>query len=228
MPRGFLLHSRPFRESSCIATFLTDTDGRLDVIVRAARAGSKRRASVPLPFLPYELSWAGRAELKHLQYCEPAGQLFHLVAQPLFCGFYLNELLWRLLPAHMPEPVLLDAYANALHQLATGEEMEPVLRRFELTLLAELGYGLELACGHDGSALQADTLYRYVPQQGLVSTASAMEGAALCGSGEEFLAIAARDFGNPAVCRLAKALLRTVLAQHLGNKPLRSRELFAR
>jgi DNA repair protein RecO (recombination protein O) len=228
MPRGFLLHSRPFRESSRIATFLTDTDGRLDVIVRAARAGGKRRASVPLPFLPYELSWAGRAELKHLQYCEPAGELFHLVGQPLYCGFYLNELLWRLLPAHMPEPVLFDAYAGALRQLAAGDAMEPVLRRFELTLLAELGYGLALSCDSDGNALQADALYCFVSQQGLVPTAREMKGSSVCGSGTEFLAIAASDFASPAVCRLAKALLRTALAQYLGNKPLRSRELFAR
>ena len=139
MARGFLLHSRPYRETSLIATFMTDTDGRIDLIVRSARGGRNKKSQPILPFCLYELSWVGRGELKHLQLFETLDSAIELSGSSLFCAFYLNELLYRLLPKHEPEHVLLRAYSLALQQLANADEFEPVLREFELTLREVLG-----------------------------------------------------------------------------------------
>lgn len=227
MPRGFLLHSRPYRETSSIATFLTDTDGRVDLIARVARGSKSSKTRVLLPFSPYELAWSGKNDLKHLQYHEPAGLQSSLVGTALFCGFYLNELLYRLLPHHEPEPGLLDAYALVLQQISTGTELEPALRRFELVLLQALGFGIDFSCDVSGRPVDAAGLYRFVPESGLVSVREGASTDTCLGNGADFMAIARGEFGEGEVRRLAKSVLRSALGFYLGSRPLRSRELFS-
>lgn len=229
MARGFLLHTRPFRESSLIATFMTDSDGRQDLIARSARTGRKRQASPPLPFCLYELSWTGRGSLRNLQFFEPLTAAVRLGGQRLYCGFYLNELLYRLLKRHDPEPLLLEHYAAALQSLAdvADSEVEPVLRRFELVLLAMLGYGLDLSRDETGRPLQAGEYYVFTPETGLRRVALHDSASPLSADGRSFLAIGQGDFVDDAVRRLAKTVLRTALAVYLGSTPLRSRALFS-
>ena len=237
MARGFLLHSRPYRETSLIATFMTDTDGRIDLMVRSARGGRNKKIQPILPFCLYELSWVGRGELKHLQFFETLDSAVELSGSSLFCAFYLNELLYRLLPQHESEHVLLRAYSLALQQLANVGEFEPVLREpvlcepvlreFELTLLEALGYGLDFLKDRTGAPLEPGCHYLYVPEAGLSKVAhDLLAPKAIVGEAEFFMAIAQRDFSNAAVRQLAKAVLRAALAVYLGTRPLRSRELF--
>jgi DNA repair protein RecO (recombination protein O) len=227
MARGFLLHSRPYRETSLIATFMTDTDGRIDLIVRSARGGRNKKSQPILPFCLYELSWVGRGELKHLQLFETLDSAIELSGSSLFCAFYLNELLYRLLPKHEPEHVLLRAYSLALQQLANADEFEPVLREFELTLLEVLGYGLDFLKDISGAPLERGCRYLFVPESGLsrVTTGRAVSQA-IVSEAEFFTAIVQRDFSSAEVRQLAKVVLRAALAVYLGSKPLRSRELF--
>lgn len=227
MARGFLLHSRPYRETSLIATFMTDTDGRIDLIVRSARGGRNKKSQPILPFCLYELSWVGRGELKHLQLFETLDSAIELSGSSLFCAFYLNELLYRLLPKHEPEHVLLRAYSLALQQLANADEFEPVLREFELTLLEVLGYGLDFLKDISGAPLERGCRYLFVPESGLsrVTTGRAVSQA-IVSEAEFFTAIVQRDFSRAEVRQLAKVVLRAALAVYLGSKPLRSRELF--
>ena len=227
MARGFLLHSRPYRETSLIATFMTDTDGRIDLIVRSARGGRNKKSQPILPFCLYELSWVGRGELKHLQLFETLDSAIELSGSSLFCAFYLNELLYRLLPKHEPEHVLLRAYSLALQQLANADEFEPVLREFELTLLEVLGYGLDFLKDISGAPLERGCRYLFVPESGLsrVTTGRAVSQA-IVSEAEFFTAIVQRDFSSAEVRQLAKVVLRAALAVCLGSKPLRSRELF--
>ncbi len=223
--QGFLLHSRPFRESSVIATFITDVEGKLDLVVRSVRSKqSKKSSKQMLPFCLYEMSWAGKGDLKTLQFFEPVNAAAVLTGTHLYCGLYLNELLYYLLPKTDAEPALLRAYATAIQQLALQVLPEPVLRTFEIALLASLGYGIDFLHDQHGEALRPDASYRYVPECGLVI--EAQPGLPGVGAGHEFLAIAAGDFQSPAVCRLAKVTLRSALAVYLGGRRLRSRELF--
>lgn len=228
MPRGFLLHSRPYRETSLIATFMTDTDGRIDLIVRSAR---KKKSHPVLPFCLYELSWVGKGSLKHLQTYEQLAGAATISGMSLFCAFYLNEIIYRLLPQSEPEHGLLSAYSLAVDQLASGCEVEPVLRGFELTLLEALGYGLDFRSDRTGAALAAGCSYLFEPESGLIPVVSNLQHVkyrvqGIMGQGEQFLAIACRDFSDAKVRHLAKGVLRASLAIYLGNRPLRSRELF--
>lgn len=229
MARGFLLHSRPYRETSLIATFVTDIHGRIDLLVRSARGGRNKKIQPVLPFCLYELSWVGRGELKHLQFFETLESAAELSGTNLFCGFYLNELLYRLLPQHEAEHRLLPAYSFALQQLQCVDDVEPVLRAFELTLLDALGYGLDFLKDHAGTDVVPMNRYLFVPEVGLRKVTmdqQAMRGA-IIGTGDSFMAIGQRDFARAEVRQLAKSVLRTALSVCLGGKPLRSRELFS-
>jgi DNA repair protein RecO (recombination protein O) len=209
---------------------MTDTEGRIDLIVRSARG---KKSHPVFPFCLYELSWAGKGSLKHLQSCEQLAGAVRITGSNLFCAFYLNEIIYRLLPQHEPEHALLSSYSRALDQLAGESEVESVLREFELVLLDVLGYGLDFRSDKLGAALRKGGHYLFVPEVGL--TLLVGEGSddsncqmqkSIAGRAEQFQAIAQRDFSDPDVRHLAKQVLRAALAIYLGNRPLRSRELF--
>ena len=224
MSHGFLLHSRPFRESSVIAAFMTDTDGRIDLIVRSVRGKPSKKNNPILPFCRYELSWVGRGELKNLHSFEAVAAPIGLQGSRLFCGLYLNELLYYLLSMLEADSTLMQIYADSICQLSVQENPEPTLRLFEITLLEKLGYGIDFFHDVSGATLNPEGYYRFVPEQGLVSVAAATSVA--IGKGRDFFAIGARDFSTVTVRQLAKSTMRSALAVCLGSKKLRSRELF--
>lgn len=227
---GYVLHSRPYRDSSLLVELFTAEHGRLALVARGARGprGRGRRAhGVALqPFAPLLVSFSGRGDLKTLGAAEAARPPLALAGKRLYSGLYLNELLMRLLHRHEAHPPLFAAYGEALSRLADSEAAEEALRRFELTLLDELGYRLNP--GQDsvsGETVQADAWYRYEPDQGMVRIDLREPPPAGAYAGAELLAIAAGqlDGGVRGAC---KRLLREALAVHLGQQPLRSRELF--
>lgn len=219
-----MLHQRAFRESSQILSLFTQRDGRVDVTIRASRALKTKNLAKPLPFTQLRVSWAGRGQLPYLASCESLLGL-SLQANSLYCGMYLNELLYRLLPKHIAEPSLYEHYWLALQKLALENcDIESCLRVFEWELLASLGYGLTLHCTADGQPLAPDARYSYVPELGLVAD----DAGAVVASGADFLTVADGKFSRAAGCNmaLAKRLMRYVLNRQLGGKPLLSRQLF--
>ena len=219
-----VLHQRAFRESSQILSLFTERDGRVDVTIRASRAMKTKNLSKPLPFTQFRVSWAGRGQLPYLSSCETQTGL-SLQASSLYCGMYLNELLYRLLPKHIPEPSLYQQYWLALQKLALANcDIESCLRVFEWQLLASLGYGLSLHDTADGLPLAAERSYSYIPELGLVLG----EAGVIVASGADFLSVADGQFRREAGCNmaLAKQLMRYVLNRQLGGKPLLSRQLF--
>lgn len=224
MSRGFLLHSRPFRESSVIAAFMTDTDGRIDLIVRSVRGKPGKKNNPLLPFCRYELSWVGRGELKNLHSFEAVAAPVELQGARLFCGLYLNELLYYLLSVLEADPALMQIYADSIVQLSVQDNPEPTLRLFEMVLLEKLGYGIDFFHDVSGAMLNPEGYYRFLPEQGLVSVKAAT--AADIGKGRDFFAIGERNFSTVEVRQLAKFTMRSALAVCLGGKKLRSRELF--
>ncbi len=224
MAHGFLLHSRPFRETSVIASFITDTDGRIDLIVRSVRGKQNKKNKPILPFCLYELSWVGRGDLKNLQSFEPIAAPIALQGAQLFCGLYLNELLHHLLPVLEGDSALLRVYADSLSRLAMQDSPEPTLRLFEATLLEKLGYGIDFFRDASGTALDPERFYRFMPEQGLLCVTAT--GSVDVGKGSDFIAIGNKDFSTAEARRLAKITMRAALAGCLGGKKLRSRELF--
>jgi len=216
---AFILHSRPYKESSALVDFLTP-QGRLRAVLRAARGKS---GSPARPFAPLELELRGRGELKTVARLEGRGMPHWLTGATLFGALYLNELLVRLLPADDPHPSLFEHYALTLEALAAGRPLEPLLRAFEWRLLLELGYGFSLTHDLGGRPLHAEGLYRLLPDAGLEPVEQLQSGLF---QGHELLAMAEADWQLPGALAAAKRLMRQALAPHLGGRPLVSRELF--
>jgi DNA repair protein RecO (recombination protein O) len=157
---------------------------------------------------------------------EADGPPFTLTGSRLYCGFYLNELLVRLLPRHDPYPALQGHYRAAVGGLAAGEPVDVCLRLFEMRLLAALGYGLALALD-SGAAVDPDREYYYVQEQGPQLTVPA-SAPFVTVQGATLLALQGMDLTAPAVQAEAKRLLRFALAPYLGERPLASRALFSK
>jgi len=225
---AYVLHSRPYRDTSALLEVFTAEQGRISLVARGARRRTRGGSSGALlqPFIPLLLSFTGRTELKNLGATESAGPPRMLRGERLFSGLYLNELLVRLLHRHDPHPQLFAAYGAALDALAGSELVDDVLRQFEFTLLGELGYGFSLDIdGLSGEAVLPGHWYNYHPDWGLVAQGAGVDSTQPAFAGAELLAMASAGFGGQAR-GTAKRLLRQVLAAHLGEAPLRSRELF--
>ncbi len=216
---AFVLHSRPYRESSALVDFLTP-QGRLRAVLRGARG---KAGSLARPFVPLEVEFRGRGELKSVGRLESAGLAYWLDGNALFSGMYLNELLIRLLPAEDAHPAMFDHYAATLPALAAKRPLEPLLRSFEWRLLTELGYGFALDRDISDRPVVSDGLYRLLPDTGLEPVGHFQPGLF---NGAELLAMAEADWTVPGALAAAKRLMRQALAPHLGGRPLVSRELF--
>jgi DNA repair protein RecO (recombination protein O) len=216
---AYVLHSRPYKESSALVDFFT-AQGRVRGVLRAARG---KVGSIARPFSPLELELRGRGELKTVGRLESAGIPLLLTGEALFSGLYLNELLIRLLPAEDPHPVMLEHYGLTLQALAAGRALEPLLRAFEWRLLGELGYGFALDRDQHDQPIDPTALYRWQQDIGLVPVVQLQPGVF---QGRELLAMAEADWQTPGALAAAKRLMRQALAPHLGGRPLVSRELF--
>ncbi len=225
---GYVLHARPWQETSRLLEVLTASHGRLGLVARGAQRPSSRLRGVLQPFRPLHLSWSGRGALHTLCAAEPAGHPTAPSGTVVMAAFYLNELLLAFLRRSDAHPGLYAAYEAAIVALGAGSaaDTEPVLRRFEIRLLAEIGYGLSL--GHDattGQRLDPAARYEYIVEQGAVPAVAGDRP--LVFNGAELDAIDRMAFADPAVLRAAKRLLRAVLAHHLGGRSLRTREVMA-
>jgi DNA repair protein RecO (recombination protein O) len=224
---GYLLHQRPYRESSALLEVFTETHGRVGLVARGIRSARSKQRGELQPFRALRLSWQGRGELGTLTGVEADGVTNPLRGQALYSGFYLNELLVRLLARHDPHPLLFAAYNDSLCALMQGKTVEPVLRLFEMRLLQEAGYGLQLEFeAETGEALNADALYDYHLESGPVRINNRSAGGFVF-RGASLLAMAREELSQPDVLQDAKRLMRSALKLYLGDKPLNSRELFA-
>jgi len=223
---GYLLHTYPYRETSLVAEVYTRDSGRVAVIARGARRPRSALRGVLMAFQPLLLSWAGKAELKTLHKAEWQGGYLPLRGLGLICGFYLNELLLKLLPREDPHERLFEAYATALAQLPLAQDHAAVLRRFERVLLQELGYGLvfdrEVI---SGAPIAANGIYRYVPERGPVSAGEvdAQSGVEL--AGQTLIDMAVDQYADPRTVQQSKTLMRALINHCLGNQTLHTRQL---
>lgn len=222
---AFLLHAHPYSETSLVLDVFARNHGRLALLARGARRPRSSLRGVLLAFQPLELAWFGGGEVKTLARAEWLGGLPLLAGKSLLLGYYLNELLLRLLPREDAHPNLFDAYAAALAVLARGATEAAELRRFEKTLLRELGYGLSLEREADsGQAVRPDGRYLYLAERGVVAAGGA-EGLPTL-AGKTLLDMAADDYADPRTLAESKLLMRQLIAHHLGGQPLQSRRVF--
>ena len=222
---AFLLHAHPYSETSLILDVFARTYGRVALLARGARRPRAALRGVLLGFQPLELSWFGGGEVKTLAKAEWIGGLPLLNGKCLLLGYYLNELLLKLMPREDAHAALYDAYADALAALARGAAEAAELRRFEKSLLRELGYGLALDReAGSGEPVRAERQYIYVAERGAVATDDNVGTATI--SGKTLLDLAADDYGDPRTLAESKLLMRQLVAHYLGGQPLQSRRVF--
>lgn len=236
---AYVLHRRPWRDSSLILEVLSAGYGRCSLVARGARRPKARLHGVLQPFGALLASWTMRGELGTLTGAEGRGGLA-LQGRALISGFYLNELLMKLLARHDPHPRLFAAYEHALGELGAcgaapeaGERREQrALRLFEKVLLEEIGYGLVL--DHEvesGAPIAGEAEYDYYPERGPVAAMSGVRDAGgQAGSlrlrGRSLIALDRGELDDADILREARGLMRLALGACLGNRPLHSRALF--
>jgi DNA repair protein RecO (recombination protein O) len=245
---AYVLHRRAFRDSSLLVELFTPQFGRVGVIARAARQASSQMAGALQPFRSLLVSWRGNGELPSLSAAEAEGATQWLTAQPLLGGFYLNELLMRLLHRYDPHPELYAVYHHTVQALggicrnATAAQDQPAaistssvalecaLRIFEKHLLEEIGYGLVLEYDvEQGQAIEAQQLYLYQLAHGPVpicAGAAVVAANRLVIRGRSLLDLARGRLEDETSRREVKRLMRAALAEHLGERPVNSRRLF--
>lgn len=232
---AYVLHRRPYRDTSALLDVFTPDFGRVGLVARGARRAKSRSAAWLQPFQPVWVSWSGSGDLPTMSAVEGAGAARWLTGAALMSGLYLNELLVRLLHRFDPHPELFACYEAALDRLAQTPEqtaesaLEASLRIFEKRLLAEIGYGLVLE--HEagsGAPIEADRVYAYHVGEGpLPHNETGEAESTLSIRGATLLDIARECLDDAESLREAKRLMRAALAAQLGNKPLASRRLFA-
>lgn len=162
---GFLLHSVPWRETSLLVDAWTREEGRVALVAKGARRPTSSLRPVLAQFQPLSISWSGSADVKNLVRIEWSSPLRVYAGPAMMSGWYLNELLLRLLPREDPHPVLYDAYDTALAHLAYGSRAAGALRRFEWILLRETGYGVDMAEPDFEDAAAEPELRRFLREQ---------------------------------------------------------------
>lgn len=217
---AFVLHRRPFQESSAIIEFFTAEQGIVSAIARGVRRSRSRWYGALQPFLLSQIDWVGKSDLKTLTQVESQGLQPILSGMDIRIGLYLNELLLRLLQRGEPHLQIFEIYHETL--IAIGAESDPKvqeiqLRRFELTVVAALGYGLD--CN-----VEPDVLYCYEPDRGLIEASHLKEATMV--SGATLIALRQGGMMTEEQRKEAKHLMRSVLSHYLGGKPLESRKLF--
>ena len=225
LQRCFVLHRRPYSESSLILDVFSEEYGRLSIISKGARSKRSNLKGVLQAFTPLLMKWSGKGSMRTLRQAESISLAIPLTGINLYSAMYINELVVRVIEQETPYPALFLDYLTALTELAQTNNPEPALRRFELALLSSLGYGVDfLHCAGSGEMVSPEMTYRYREQKGFM--ASIRHDPLMSFKGDELIAISERRFITPEQLKAAKRFTRIALKPYLGGKPLKSRELF--
>ncbi|EJD6377376.1 MULTISPECIES: DNA repair protein RecO [Providencia] len=223
--RAFVLHSRPYSETSLLLDFFTEGEGKIRLLAKGARRNRSPLRGCLQPFTPLLIRWGGKGEIKTLINADPVSLALPLTGTVLYSGLYLNELTARVLEFGTPYSALFFDYLSCLQILAASEHTpEFALRRFELALLSYLGYGVDfLHCAGSGEPVSDTMTYRYREEKGFIGSLVVDQ---LSFTGKQLKALASREFPDADTLKAAKRFTRLALKPYLGGKPLKSRELF--
>ncbi|WP_077285432.1 DNA repair protein RecO [Cognaticolwellia aestuarii] len=219
---AFVLHTRPYRENQLLIDLLTEHDGKLAALSYIGHSTKSSRKALLQPFLPIKVTLKGNYSLKNLTRVEPIGKSFLLKQNALFSGFYINELLVKLLGENIACGELFQQYQSSLELLTQASNIEVCLREFELMLMEELGVSFDFTLVFEHSA---ESFY-YLPDEGFIPAYTKLKQP--CYSRWHLQAIAERDLSQAVVLMTFKSLMRQVINHLLGGVPLNSRKLFSK
>ena len=209
-----------YQGNSLLLDFFTKHYGKIRLIARGARS---KKTSLQM-FQCLKISYKGKGDLKSLTQWESNDEPRRLMGDDLIIAIYANELLSRLLPQDDEYKALFDSYWSYIKQInkQSGSEKEYSLRLFENQLLQELGYGLDFSTDYEGNPINSSVNYEFQDHQGFFDNADGKI------PGDILLNIANTNENCPSTEQLSifKVLNRKRLKLLLGEKPLKSRELF--
>jgi DNA repair protein RecO (recombination protein O) len=221
---AFVLHSYPYKETSLIIDLLTRDYGRVAVVAKGAKRPMSKLRGVLQTFQPLQTSWSGKSELRTLIDAEWVGGMKPIEKTALLCGFYLNELLVKLLARDDPHPALFDHYVSTLNELAHGEPAQIVLRKFERALLKETGVAADLGRSTTTrAAVEPASDYVVDPEKGPREVRHDDTWPVV--SGQTLLDMERNEYADPVTQAQSKQLMRFLLAYHLGGAPLNTRQI---
>lgn len=221
---GFVLHSYPYKETSLIVDVFSRDHGRIALVAKGAKRPHSQLRGVLQTFQPLSVGWSGKAEVRTLTAAEWVGGLLPLEKSALLCGFYLNELLVKLLARDDPHPALFDHYVSALNQLAHDEPAAIVLRKFERALLQETGVASDWrVCAASGKAITLEQTYVLDPERGPRPARPSDVWPRV--SGKTLLDMENEDYTDAQTQTQSKFLMRFLLAHHLNGAPLNTRQI---
>ena len=220
-----MLHTRPFKETSLLVDLFMRNHGKISVIAKGAKRPKSKIGIIKTPSCLFFVSCTGRGELKTLTHCE-IKEYFFPIAEAFNSVVYLNELLIKLLEKEDAHPEIFDHYLTVCGSLKSKnkENLEKNLRSFELTLLKEIGYGLNLNFeGNSDIEIKEDTSYKFVPSVGFLPQTKS-EPNKNNFSGRDILNLSTGNFSSPDTLLASKQIMRQAIDFHLGNKTLKIRE----
>lgn len=224
---AFVLHSRPFQNSSQIIDLFTEDEGRVGVVARGALRGKSPLSAKLQPFTCLQVSWSGRGDLHTLTRTEITERPYHLHGRRTLCGLYANELLMRLLHRGDAHVTLFNNYKRLLNALGGGGDEACLLRAFEIQLLESVGFGFNLNTDCSGLPINPDQYYSYHPEEGMVPlSSSGGKSVTVMGKTLQWLRTT-EDVVEKRVMQEAKQLLRSAIDYHLPSGVLESRKLIA-
>lgn len=219
----YVLHTYPFKETSLVVELFSQQFGRVAAVAKGARRPHSAMRGLLQSFQMLSGAWSGKNELKTLHSLDWSAGLTLLHGEALMCGFYMNELLLRLLPREDAHESLFAYYATALQILSIETDLANTLRRFELKLLQELGYAVPLLIDENDIPIESDKTYRYEAEYGACELAATKNGVQC--RGKTLLDMARDDYSDALTQSQSKQLMRYLLAHYLGDKPLHTRQL---
>ena len=220
----YVLHTYPFKETSLIVEIFSKVHGRISIVAKGARRPRSLVRGMLQSFQSLQATWSGQGEMKTLHSIDWCDALLQIEGDALICGFYINELLMRLLPKEDPHEKLFDFYHQTMELLSMKNHLSVTLRRFELKLLQELGYELPLVNDENGEPIKPNRIYNYEVAYGPSETKNSSEGVSLIG--KTLIDMAGDDYKDPTTEMQSKQLMRYLIGHYIGEKPLNSKKLF--
>lgn len=225
LTQSFILHKRPYRETSLLLDVFSEKAGRISLIAKGVRQKKRNQTGIYQLYQPLLVAWIGRGDLQTITTVEVFSPRYELKAEAALCGLYINELIVKLLPLNESDSDIFTAYQQALTGLQQGTNTEIVLRLFEKSLLKHLGYGLVLDSEAENALpIEDEQNYYYQPGSGLYRWNQGQNNTAISGRSLRHLLMES-DFDQQSLYEI-KQLMRAVIHYHLGGKTLKSRQLF--
>jgi len=226
---GYILHRKKYKETGLWIDCFSEDQGRITIITKGQKKTQTPLNATLTPFTKLTLTLIGQQELKALAQAEPTEPTHQYTGNTLACAWYINEILYHLLPKNIPYPEFFTLYEKTLKELTKEKAIEENLRKFELQLLETLGYGIGFySTGNHKPSLKPNDWYHFKPQQGFIPTQNAHPKTPNHYQGNTLIAIANQNWQQTNTLTEAKKLTRQALAPLLGNKTLHSRTLITK